>query len=376
MKYKKSPTILITGGHLTPAVATIEALRAYSVNIVFVGRKVTSIDGTPAQEQKAVEALGIPFIPFTAPKFYRKPFHLNFSQIPSVFSSLSQAQKILKKYSPDVVVTFGGYLALPIALVAKLKGISVIVHEQTSVMGITNQLLSSFASKTYISWPNTKGASSKAQLVGNPIRAALKAKAETPNWYLNPKKYPILFITGGNQGSIAINEQIENLLDEITQKYFVVHQSGSARNEYSLQRLRQKQTKLPVGQKENYIVKAWFTAEEVSWLLSHSALVISRSGANTVTELLTHKSRAIVIPLPISARKEQQTNARVLKDLGLATVLDQNHLNNLGEVILQMMSEQKLSIDHQKIDTLQQLHHAAADKLAKEIISCANLPNV
>ena len=165
--------ILITGAHFTPAFATIEELNKYKdVEIVYVGRKTTlEGDNTSSVESRLLPKLGVKFITITAGRLQRTftPFTLiSLLKIPIGFI---QALHIILREKPDVVLSFGGYIALPLVIVAWLFSIPIIIHEQTLISGLANRLGSFFADKIAISFPENKlFDKAKAVLTGNPLR--------------------------------------------------------------------------------------------------------------------------------------------------------------------------------------------------------------
>ncbi len=365
--------ILITGGHLTPAIATIEQLQNIpNLNISFVGRKYTDTYKSQSIEKPQIESLGVRFIPYQAPKFHRKPLTKNIPQIISAPSALRNAFQILSLEKPNVILTFGGYLALPIALAAKLKKIPIVTHEQTTVFGLTNQLISTFAKKVALSWPQTSQipstVSSKVVLTGNPLRKEFFQSPPKPKW-LNHSTKPLIYITGGNQGSQAINLNIASHINHLTKHYQVVHQTGHTRNFQDDKLMAKAIKKVPKLQQKNYNHQPWFSASEAAYLISHADLVISRSGANTTTELLLNQTKAVLIPLPQSARDEQSQNAKVLRSAGLAIILPQNQLNLLCQTI--EISLKNNSKPSKKTQKLVKLHSQAAQNLANLVLSCA-----
>lgn len=357
---------VVGGGHLTPALATIESLLNHQIKCVFVGRKTTDIYKSVSKESQEVSRLGIDFEALSPPKYYRKPVHKNLTEISKIGQTIQQTLRILNKHQPDLVLCFGGYVSLPIAIVAWLKGIPVLTHEQTMVLGRTNQCISRFA-KTAISWPETQGRTTKMVLTGNPVRKAILDKPSMPKWFKS-LQLPLIYVTGGNQGAQIINQWVLTHLEQLLESYQIVHQTGDARKNQDIELALNKQRKLSPKYQSRYYPKTWMDQEEVSWLLQNADLVISRAGANTVTELLIHQTRSILIPLPIAARNEQRLNAQLAQQIGIGRVLEQSNIDQLPDLIKVCLAEpQKFSRTGKK---LQRLHIQAADKLAELVLSC------
>lgn len=367
---RRNVKVLITGGHLTPALATIEILKKKQVEIVFAGRKTTDVHLSSSQEQRLIESMGLPFESIEAAKFHRKPVGRNWAEISKLGKSLAQSWQMIRRHQPDVVLSFGGYLAVPVVVAAKLMHIPVVTHEQTMALGLANQIIAGMADQVAISWPDTQQAPHRCVLVGNPVRSGLLVVTKTPQIFKTLPDKPIIYVTGGNQGAQAINQAVIALLPELVEKYVVIHQTGATRNQVDLNAAKQRRHGLADAVRNNYLPQAWFSAEEVGWLLKQCSLVISRAGANTVTELLVTGTRAILIPLPVSGRNEQQMNAQLFEKLGLGVCLDQDKLHLLAETIASQAAEPSGGQTPQ-LHQLRQLHLHAADKLVKLTLSCA-----
>jgi len=309
--------IIITGGHLTPALSLIDELhRRHFTDIVFIGRHL-------GQEEPLITAKGIRFIPLTAGKLYR---HFSFSAIISFLTipvGLVQSWVILRRLRPRLIVSFGGYIALPVCLAARSLHIPIITHEQGTRVGLANRIIGWIARRVAISWTPTRSAfpARKTLLTGNLLRSAIvyrrtESPIDRPLRQLANR--PLIYVTGGNQGSRVINQTLLALLPQLTKAYVIVHQTGSADfNQFSALKLR------------HYFPFSWLDDEQVSWCFHHASLIISRAGANTVTELAFTGTPAILIPLPKSQQNEQWHNANLLTAAGTARILFQAELTPL-----------------------------------------------
>lgn len=366
--------ILITGAHFTPAQAVIEELQKVGgsedkqslrpdglrriresdknsiftgarerlgddqIEIVYVGRKYTQEgDSTLSVESQVLPKLGVKFIPIVAGRLRRL---VEFGTIVSFFKipiGFVQSFFYVLKEQPDVVLSFGGYVAVGSVFSAWLLNIPVIIHEQTLVTGLANRFSNLFASKIAVTFDKEYSFNkNKMILTGNPMRKELVGKGpEGPNGPEGPEviellkiqwkeKLPLIYITGGNQGSVIINNAVSPSLDELTQKAVVVHQTGDSKyNEY------EKQVEIRKGLKfkERYLVQKWFDAKEVAVIFRNADLVISRAGANTLLELAYFGIPTIVIPLPYLSNDEQNVNAKFFEKLGLVQILSQKSLS-------------------------------------------------
>jgi len=325
--------LLITGGHLTPALAVIEELRQKhpSVEVIFIGRAfLQEREGMQSREREEMEKRSIPYFEIEAPKFHRTYFWRNLEELPRFFPSVKAVYTILKQHRPDVFLSFGGYLAMPVALLCKVLRIPIITHEQTKTAGLANQWIARLANTVAISYEDSKKffPREKVVLTGNPVRPSfLKTIRQKPAWAKAfNSDLPMLFVTGGSQGSHVLNTTVAAVLPELLQKVCLVHQCGASMNARYLKELLGVRQELPPELQSRYHPAEWFAEEEVAWLFQNSALVLSRSGANTVQEILVSGVPAVFVPLPFAHNNEQLKNAQWLEEQGSALLLLQKDL--------------------------------------------------
>lgn len=336
--------IAISGGHLTPALALMEyAATQKDVECIFIGREHSTADKSkPAREKTEVSQLNIPFVAFSVPKFTsRNPVSL-IADVLLYPVSLIKAVGILMMHRPTVFVSFGGYLAVPLSIAAWLLGIPIITHEQTTVAGSANLFITKLAKKVAISFDSSAKLFPKDKVVktGNPLRSALLSKkASRPSWLMTTSTKPLLFIAGGNQGSYFINSTIRQILPQLTRKYILVHSCGTATKQMNYKKeLQRKKSQLSANQKKQYYVKNWISENDLSWILQHASLAITRAGANTVQELILHQVPSIFIPLPFAKNDEQTKNAQLATKTGGSLIISQNNVS--PEKLLQTVNEQ------------------------------------
>lgn len=338
---KKSTKFLVTGGHLTPAMAVLDDLKASGYSWFFwVGRiRTMKGDKNPSAEYNVItKKYKIPFSDFKAAKIIRfnsiKTFIEFLIELIKVPISLINSIQIIRKFKPDVIVSFGGYLAIPIVIIGKIFGIPIVTHEQTVVLGSANKFISRFADKICYSWKSTyeENKSSKAVLTGNPLRKEV-FNVSTTKFDVNPTLKTI-YITGGNQGAHVINENVFQIMNKLLKKYNVIHQTGSTTitNDY----MKGKELQKKLKKRGKYIVKENIYGTEIGEVFSKADMVISRSGANTLTELLALGKLSILIPIPWSLGNEQYLNAKVLEDLGLGKIIEEKNLS--PEVLFEIIN--------------------------------------
>ncbi|MCL5783802.1 MAG: UDP-N-acetylglucosamine--N-acetylmuramyl-(pentapeptide) pyrophosphoryl-undecaprenol N-acetylglucosamine transferase [Patescibacteria group bacterium] len=343
--------VLVTGSHFTPAQAVIEELKEMAgAEIVYVGRKYTREgDKTPSVESQVLPGLGVKFIHLTSGRLQRS---FTIHTIPSLLKvpfGFAQSFYLLLQEKPDVVLSFGGYISVPVVISAWLLSVPVIVHEQTLVSGLANEINALFASKIAVSFEQAelfKG--TRATLTGNPIRKELlrstSDKQKLSDDYekvleiSKRKKLPLVIVMGGNQGSHIINQTVGESLEDLLKITCIVHQTGDSKF-HDFENLSQKQQTL--CQKENYLPKKWIGSEDLGILLNHADLVISRAGINTLLEMAYFAVPTLVIPIPYLHKDEQNKNAQFFNKLGLSQTIFQKDLTSkkLFETVKEVLSD-------------------------------------
>lgn len=366
MKVEKNAKVLFTGGHITPAIAVLEALQSSGIQLLFVGRTYTDTHQSHSKEFELINPLVDKYISYQPPKFNRHQWLTIPIQLVRFLQSIVQAWRIIAKNKPTVIVSFGGYVALPIGLVGLLMSIPVITHEQTSVLGLSNRILSWCGAQLYVSWEQTIHVPKNSEVIGNPVRQHLLSHSTKPSWLPAEIKKPILYITGGNQGSLAINMYVISQLDVLLKRFIVIHQTGSSRMKHDYSKALHKKNTLSASLADKYYPKTWIDATDVNWLLQHSQLVISRAGANTVTELLIHQTPALLVPLPYSGSGEQQQNALLYQNLGLGLMVRQDKISDISK----NLDWTPKSVDKDQVEMHRHKHAQSAQVLAQRIITC------
>lgn len=334
--------ILITGTHFTPAEAVIEELKKDpEVKITYIGRKFTlEGDKSLSTESQILPKIGVKFIPIISGRLQRV---LTIHTIPSLLKipvGFLQSFYCLVKEKPHIVLSFGGYVSVPVVISAWLLSVPIIIHEQTLVSGFANRISALFANKIALSFSqNALAKKENVVLTGNPIRREIlhpekKFDADISSIFnvAKEKKLPVILITGGNQGSHVLNLAIEGVLDKLVKEASVIHITGDNKF-HDFERLQ-------ILQSGSYLVRKWISNE---WgeILSKVDLVVSRAGINTLTELAILAKPVLVVPIPYLYLDEQNKNAKFFEHLGLAKILPQNKLSPeiLFQEIQRMLSD-------------------------------------
>jgi UDP-N-acetylglucosamine--N-acetylmuramyl-(pentapeptide) pyrophosphoryl-undecaprenol N-acetylglucosamine transferase len=319
------------GGHFAPALAVIEKLPK-DVELLVVGRKyVFEGDRTLSLEYQTAKKLGIPFKPLTTGRLQRKFTRYTINSLLKIPIGLTQATSIISQFRPDVVLSFGGYVSVPITLASSILRIPFVIHEQTLDAGISNKLVAKFAAKVCISWEESRKffPAGKIILTGNPLRKEFEMGDLRTDKFKNTisfgrKSEPTIYITGGSSGSHAINVLIEGCVEKLLQKFNIIHQTGASGQYKDFERLSELRDNLQDELKSGYKLVKFIEPSKIADFLNTADLVISRSGMNTITELIYFGKPSILIPLPYGQHQEQLKNAVFMKKLGLAEIVEQN----------------------------------------------------
>lgn len=319
-------TILITGGHITPALATIDEIQSRFPhwNIRFVGRK-TALEGTStaSEEYRMVQALGIPFVPIDAGRVKRDGSLWTLWSLCKIPIGLAQSFWYIWRQKPDIVLSFGGYVAVPVVIAAWISHIPVVTHEQTTQPGLANRFIARVARVVCTSFPKQeKQFFAKTTHTGLPIRKSLFVQVSHSAFSVE-KTVPMVFITGGSTGSMSINTVVYRALPDLLRRYTIIHQTGRL----SIDMAAREKSLLPKHLSHRYIPVPYLDLEDYRWVVQHADLMVGRSGANTVMEAAALGKIAVWIPLPWAANNEQKSNAQFLVDAGSAMILPQRILS-------------------------------------------------
>jgi UDP-N-acetylglucosamine--N-acetylmuramyl-(pentapeptide) pyrophosphoryl-undecaprenol N-acetylglucosamine transferase len=333
--------ILMTGGHVTPALAVIDTLLTKKVKrdeIIFVGRK-HSLDHEKniSFEFKEVQKRKLIFIPIKTGKLSRILSLSGITNLLNIPLGFITAYIIIKRNKPNIIMSFGSYIAVPICFWAYIFRIPIITHEQTLRPGLANTMIGKWATKIFVAFPETAKffAKKKVSVTGNPIRASIY-HTQDKQYGLDPHK-PTIYVTGGNLGAHSINVKIKQLLPTLLQNFNIIHQTGESKEYKDYEELQRVTESLPEQLQKRYMIKKHVFDDEIGSIFACCDFVIARSGANTFFELIALQKPAILIPLPWSARDEQLKHAELFKKKGFGELHKQHDsTSQLLELILTM----------------------------------------
>ena len=302
-----------TAGHVTPNLALLPALREAGFDVTYIG----SLDGI---EKNLAEDAGLKYYGIAVGKLRRYFDPKNFSDPFRVIKGFFQARKILKTVRPEVVFSKGGFVAVPVVRAAASLKIPCIIHESDITPGLANKLCIPVADIVCCNFPETFDLipPKKAHLTGSPIRAELfKGDREAGKKFVGfTDDKPVIMVIGGSQGSAAINGAIRDSLNDLLKDFNIVHLTGKDKTDNML---------LTV---EGYKQFEYIT-DELPDIFALADIVVSRSGANAIGELLALHKPNLLIPLPsASSRGDQIMNARSYEDQGFSMVLNEEDMTS------------------------------------------------
>ncbi len=314
-----------TGGHVFPALAVADELRARGVEVSWLGTR-------QGLEAEVVPRAGFP-IDYVQVSGLRGKGVLNLLLAPAkLLMALSQSLKIMSQRQPAAVLGMGGFVTGPGGLAAWLKRRPLLIHEQNARAGLTNRLLAPLAKKVMEAFPNTFESSIKVRHTGNPLRqafidASVKVVGKNENRALR------LLVVGGSLGAARLNEVVPQTLAtiDVNIRPEVWHQAGkrnidAARTTYAAAGIE--------ARLEPFI-------EDMAAAYRWADVVLCRAGAMTIAELAAAGVPSILVPFPFAVDDHQTANARYLSDAQAAILLPQIQLTaeRLGDILSSLNAE-------------------------------------
>ncbi|KKS94633.1 MAG: undecaprenyldiphospho-muramoylpentapeptide beta-N- acetylglucosaminyltransferase [Candidatus Collierbacteria bacterium GW2011_GWB1_44_6] len=315
------PLIAFTGGHHNSALEVAKVLQKEGLRLIWIGHKFTARgEKSLSAEYQEITRAGIKFLELKTGKFYRKIDPLEWLKI--IFGFF-QSFVYLLTYRPSLIYSSGGYLAVPVVISGWALRIPSITHEQTVVAGWANKAIAPFVKKILLTHNTSAGnfPKGKSVVVGLPIRKELLSKKYSKKF--TPK---LIYITCGKQGSHIINSALFPIIPKLAKTFTIVHQTGSSTLTKDLDRARRIKERLGVD-KDRYIFAPYFFSEDAVTYIRSASIVVSRSGAHTIYELLLLRKKAVLIPISWVSHNEQLLNARLAQGQIGSSVLEEKDLS-------------------------------------------------
>lgn len=326
-----------TGGHIYPALAILKKIKEHEPNSAFL-----YIGTNNRMEKDIVPLEHIDFIGIEMYGFNRKNLFKNFKTLKCLITSKRKLKKIIKKFNPDIVIGAGGYITYPVITVAHKLGFKTFIHEQNSVAGKANKIMSKYVDLIGISIKDSMDFFPKDKTIftGNPCSTnAINAKeVKKESLGLKQDKKLIVIVMGSLGASNVHLFMKENLHRFKCKNYEVLYICG--KNNYD----DIKDIKYPSN------VKVVSYINSLTGLLKNTDLLITRAGASTLSEIIALKIPSILIPSPFVPNNHQYKNAISLVNNKAALLLEEKDLSfeKLDALIDKLLNDKKNYLDMKK----------------------------
>ncbi len=309
-----------TAGHVNPALALAEELRARGHYVRFYGQ-TRRLEGT------LVPQAGFDFSPIEVSGFdRRRPWTL----ASALVHLRHERRRLVKMFQddpssrPDVAIGFGAYLELPLIQAASKLGIPVALHEQNSVAGLANKRSAKVARLVALGQPSVEetfrsrcAADAKIVFTGNPVRASVlqgDRQRGRAAWGI-PRDATVLLVFGGSLGAKHLNERLASLKSTLLgiDNLYIVQSTGKGGYDDAVRALALTEEESRFWQVRSYI-------DDMGDALAAADLVLSRAGASSVAEIAALAVPSVLVPYPLATEDHQTTNSRFLVDAGAAVL--------------------------------------------------------
>ena len=290
-----------TGGHVFPASSIAKELILNNHEIVFLGI------GSQI-EKNAYKDISSKTYNLSIQGYRNENLIIRLKVLLQVFVNIFKVIRIISREQIDGMIGFGGFITVPAGIGCWLKRKPIFLHEQNAILGSANKLISKFSKINFLGFPikNIK----RSIVSGNPIRRSF---ANNQN-YKNNDDFINIYITGGSQGAEYINNEIPKIFENFPYAIKIKHQCGK----HNRQKVRDLYEHYNVNAEVSEFYKN--PAEQIIW----SDFVISRGGALSLSEITSLKRGVLIIPLPTSTDNHQIENAKIIEDMNMGILHNQN----------------------------------------------------
>ncbi len=298
-----------TGGHVYPALAVADELRARGIPVVWMGTR-------KGIEARLVPAAGIEIDWLGMSGLRGKGFATLLLAPVKIMIACYQAARILIHRKPAAVLGMGGFVSAPGGLMAWLLRLPLLIHEQNAVAGMSNRLLAKLANKVMQAFPSSLR---NAEHVGNPVRSEITEIAAPEQRFAERSGALRILIFGGSLGASRLNEVVPQACAQLvhTRQLSIRHQAGPGNSHQANANYRQLGVEAEVFE---YI-------DDMPAMYAWADLVICRAGAMTIAELAAAGVASILVPYPYAVDDHQTQNAKYLSDAGAAVLIQQQQLS-------------------------------------------------
>ncbi|MCB9229028.1 MAG: undecaprenyldiphospho-muramoylpentapeptide beta-N-acetylglucosaminyltransferase [Deltaproteobacteria bacterium] len=313
-----------TAGHVMPHIALLPEFHKAGWEVHYVG--------SGGIEKRLMIEQGVPFYQIPAGKLRRYFSVRNLTDIFRIIAAVLSSLWILRRLSPDLVFSKGGFVSVPVSVAAWILRIPVLTHESDVTPGLANRMITPFARKIFCAFPETLKylPSGKGILTGIPVRSSLREGLAKEGLricnFTEEDSRPVVLIMGGSQGAESINQAVLQSQDLLLQEFRLIHLTGAG-----------KDTPLVRDGYQSFE----FAGEELPHLFAASELVVGRAGANFLFECLSLRKPMLLIPLQKGSRGDQLLNAASFSRAGWAQQLSEENLSpeTLLEAIRQLHAD-------------------------------------
>ncbi len=334
-----------TGGHFYPGLALGKKLMERGHDVVFVVKK-----GGAASKILDDMDMFYQEIDFSAPPRNKNPKDW-FIFSAKFLKTMHRVYQIIKEYKPRACIGMGGYISFPLIFAAHLMGVKTAIHDSNTKIGLANRVCAKFADLFLLGLP-VEGAPKNAVLVGTPVREEfrLKESVEEQNYWRFATDFGInVMIFGGSQGARNLNfaaaQMVKSVTEKTTRMHFI-HITGNRDYE-----------EIKTLYKDVKNVKVLAYSHDIHALMKAVQLIIGRSGASSLAEIICLKKPSILVPFPYAADNHQYFNAKVLEDKGCAKIilespnLKEDLENTIKKIMLtpQALKQMQLNFDNSQL---------------------------
>ncbi|MBB4826040.1 UDP-N-acetylglucosamine--N-acetylmuramyl-(pentapeptide) pyrophosphoryl-undecaprenol N-acetylglucosamine transferase [Sporosarcina luteola] len=315
----KRPIVVLTGGGTAGHVSVNEALIPEFIERGYEVHYIGSYDGIE-RELIGERRSDVTYHAIQSGKLRRYFSMKNFTDPFKVGTGVLQAFSKLRKLKPDIVFSKGGFVSVPVVMAARMAKIPVVVHESDVTPGLANKLALPMSNHIFTVFEETLKyvPAGKSTCTGPVIRPELFHGDREEGLRLTglTGEKPIVLIMGGSQGSVVLNEAVRKEIDQIVEKFDIIHLCGKGHFDKELARVK------------GYTQYEYVT-DALPHLLAASDFAVSRAGSNAIFELMALQKPMLLVPLSAAkSRGDQILNASLFQSLGVAHVISEEELEN------------------------------------------------
>ncbi|MFA6524717.1 MAG: UDP-N-acetylglucosamine--N-acetylmuramyl-(pentapeptide) pyrophosphoryl-undecaprenol N-acetylglucosamine transferase [Patescibacteria group bacterium] len=325
-----------TGGSVAPLLAIYQEMaKVENTEFLFIG-------GNNSIEKDLAEENNIRFQSITSGKFRRYFDPRNFLSPFSVILGFFQAVNLLRKWKPDIILSAGSFVAVPVVWAAWFLKIPAIIHQQDLIKGLANKLMTPFATKITVTFAESLADFPRGKTIvcGNPIRGSVLAgnRETAMHLFSLSDKVPVVLILGGGTGALTLNKVVTDSLARLLEFCQIIHIAGKGKNIFQDKNLkdlyRPDSVEEMLGKKETvqykssnldrYHAHEFLNMDELKHAFNVADIVVTRAGISTLSELAVLGKPVIIVPL---AGSHQEKNADYFASRNAALTLNQKILN-------------------------------------------------